>query len=331
MIMAKDVVYTNGVIAVRENGLLKDKLIKFAEGSAKEAFTALKDGGFGRGAEAEDEYAYEKLVLADELDIDEFVREYAPTNAEKEYFLAPRDFHNAKALFKAEKLGVEALNMLSPEGLIPVAELSRTIKSGEYSALNPQLSAALSSAEKLFADGGNENAPAQVSGAEVGIIFDEAMFLRLFKVCGKNALLKKLLQTKADYANILTAFRSQTPEYAQSFYISGGKLPQESLAGLFNADVDVSLVAPRSKAYQDFIKVCIAEKSNGRPLTSAERIFESFETDFLAEKKYELKCAQPFLYYVLRRRAENANVRILMGGLLSGLGDSQIKSRLRTY
>ncbi|MDE7214482.1 MAG: hypothetical protein K2N68_01415, partial [Clostridia bacterium] len=67
----------------------------------------------------------------------------------------------------------------------------------------------------------------------------------------------------------------------------------------------------------------------GLPMTEAEKFLDGFELDFLAKKKYELKNTQPFLYYVFRRKAENANVRILTGGLLAGMDERGIKRRLR--
>ena len=99
--MGKDLNYTNGVIAVREKYLLKDKILKLCETSAEDALRSLLESGFGKGVEISSVYDYEKLVAADEKSIDEFIREYAPSRAETEYLLSPRDFHNAKALVKA--------------------------------------------------------------------------------------------------------------------------------------------------------------------------------------------------------------------------------------
>ena len=81
--------------------------------------------------------------------------------------------------------------------------------------------------------------------------------------------------------------------------------------------------------YEKFLEICLEDKKNGLPLTRAELIRDNLEIDFLAERKYELKRTQPFLYYVLRRRAENANLRILFVCLLSGMNESDIKKRLR--
>ena len=65
------------------------------------------------------------------------------------------------------------------------------------------------------------------------------------------------------------------------------------------------------------------------PLTAAERIAESYEAELLAARRYDLKRSQPFLYYVFRRRAENANVRILFVCLLAGMREADVKRRLR--
>jgi hypothetical protein len=56
---------------------------------------------------------------------------------------------------------------------------------------------------------------------------------------------------------------------------------------------------------------------------------DSYAQDFLSANRFELKNSQPFLYYVFRRRAQNANVRIVFACLLSKLPEKQIKMRLR--
>jgi len=322
----KDVIYTNGVIAVKEKSLLKDKIFKLCEGSAQDAFRALAESGFGKGAEAESVYGFEKLLRADEDDLDAFIRDYSPDNAVTEYLLSPRDFHNAKALVKAEYLELNAENMLAPAGLIEPSEIAERIKTKAYVGGNSRLDRAIKEACALFSDekGG-------VSGADVGIIFDKALYEHLSKACAKNSFLKKLVAAKADMTNILTALRSQTPEYAEVFYLPCGKLSKEILAKLFDEDTERAERALDGTDYKEFAKICFAQKREGKPLTGAEKLFESFETDLLAKNKYELKRAQPFLYYVFRRRAENANVRILFVCLLAGMNENEIKSRLRSF
>lgn len=322
--MAKDLLYTNGVIAVKEKSLLKDKIFKLCDSGAEEVLRTVSESGFGKGAEAASVYEYEKLVSADEADIDGFIREYAPSRAEAVYLLSPRDFHNAKAAVKAHFLNLNTENMFAPAGLISVEAIVDCVNSGEYAALGKVLGEAVKEAASAF----SEETQAEISGAEIGMIFEKALYRHLNETCAKNRLLKKLLTAKADMTNILTALRSNE-EGAEKSYVTGGKLTEKQLKSLFHEDREKAVKAFRGTPYYDFVKKCIEDRAAGLPLTAAERISESYETEYFAEKKYELQKSQPFLYYVFRRRAENANVRILFVCLLAGMQESEIKRRLR--
>ena len=323
--MAKDLLYTGGVIAAVEKYLLKDKISKLCEVSAEEALRTLTESGFGKGVEVASVYDYEKLVAADEADIDAFIHEYAPSRAEAEYLLSPRDFHNAKALLKAYYLKLDVEKMLAPEGLISVNEIYDCIKQGDYGSLG-DVGKALEEAAALFGEEGN----AEASGAEIGAIFEKAQYAHFAHIFKKNQRLKILLAAKADMTNILSALRSPDAEVAAKYYVEGGKLSEKQLSALFDEDLDKAENCLNSTPYAEFVKKCFADKKAGLPLTSAERLAESYEGEYFSAKKYELQKNQPFLYYVFRRRTENANVRILMACLLAGMNENEIKRRLRT-
>ena len=320
--MAKDLTYTNGVIAVREKYLLKDKILKLCETGAEEALRSLLESGFGKGVEISSVYDYEKLVCADEKSIDEFIREYAPSKAEIEYFLSPRDFHNAKALVKAIYLKIDAEKLLAPDGLVSAQKIFECIKEGNLQPLNKQLQAAIEEAVALFDE---DNA----TGAEIGVIFEKAQFAHLSEACSKNLLLKKLITVKADMTNILTAIRSDSEDYAKKCFVKGGKIDEGRLLKLLDEDKISAVQAFKDTPYYDFVKSCLDAKSAGQPLTQAEKVSESYEAEYFAARKYDLKRSQPFLYYVFRRRAENANVRILFVCLLAGMREQEIRRRLR--
>jgi vacuolar-type H+-ATPase subunit C/Vma6 len=317
--MAVDLTYTGGVIAAREKYLLKDKLSRMCELSADDAFRILLESGFG-GGEGGSVYDYDKLVSSDDSAIDDFIREYAPSDCEKTYLLATRDFHNAKAFFKAELLHSDVAPLLAPQGLISVDTLSTCFKNDNFSALTGALGEAIVAAiaQAKWLDEKN------LTGAQVGVIFDGAMYSYLLKACRKNSALKKMICQKIDYTNILTAFRSESCEQAEKYYLYGGKLDKAKLNSLITLDDNARL-----EFYPDFVKTCCEAKKKGLPYTLAEKMKDSLEFDYLDVNKYELKRAQPFLYYVFRRRLENENVRIIFVCLLSGMGEREIKSRLR--
>ncbi len=323
--MAKDVVYTNGIIAVRETALLGPKLIKMCSMSADEAFRFLIDGGFGRGASAHSVYEYENLLISDETELNDFVREYAPSVAEKAYFSAPRDFHNAKALIKAKFTGADAAKMLAPDGLVSSEVIFDCVESGDFTPLYKELKETCEEAVKLFtAENGGE-----VSGADIGVLFERAKYRYLLSACKRNAFLKKLVIKKADMTDILSAFRSATVEAALKNSLAVGKIKSEQIEALFAEDGSKAIELFEKTPYGDFVKECVRARSEGRPLTDAEKNIDNLETDVLAEGRYELKAAEPFIYYVLRRRAENGNLRIIFVCLLAGLSESEIRKRLR--
>lgn len=323
----KDHTYTNGVIAVKEKSLLREKLLRFAELSAEDAFRALLESGFGSGAEAESIYEFEKLVARDEKETDDFIREYAPDKASLAYFFSERDFHNAKAMLKAQYLLSDAEKMLAPAGLIPVPELLAAIRGEDYAALGEELGKAAERVAALFA--GAREAGTAVSGAEVGAIFEKALHAHLTKVCRGNGFLKKMLRDKADKQNILTAFRSETAEQAERFYFEGGKISFRTLSKLFTADGEKRERALAESGQEAFARLCFEAEREGKPFASAEKALASCETDYFTERRFELKNSQPFLYYVFRRRKENENVRILFVCLLAGMKENEIKNRLR--
>ncbi len=323
--MARSIIYTNGVIAAKDKYLLKDKILRFCELSAEEAFRMLIESGFGGGAEtAENVYEYEKLIEAEERAVDEFILEYAPSKEEQAYLLSPRDFHNAKAILKATYLKTDAEKMLAPQGEIAIEKLVAYIQNGDFSALEkeyPEL-------KKACEDGLASLQEEEVSGAELSEIFEKAAYAYATRICKKNSTLRHLLQTKADMTNILIAFRAKEEQKAKNKYLPGGTLDEATLSKLF-LDGEKAEDAFKYSVYRAFVRLCLDAKQKGLPFTAAEKIRDGYETEYFQQRRYNLKHIQPFLYYVFRRRTENANVRIVFVCLLAGLKEAEVKKRLR--
>lgn len=308
--------FTNGAIAVKERTLLGDKILRFTEMTAEEVLRTLRESGFGSGAE---EIDGEALCEAEERALDAFIREYAPSLTELKFLLSPRDFHNAKALTKAARVGASAEKLLAPEGLVPIADLASAISNRNYSSIEGELAEAIREALE-----GKE-----LTGAEVGAIFDVALYKHLYAVCKRRTVLKKLLAGRADRLNILTAMRAENRQFAEKLFVGGGTLGKKHFDKIFSSDGDTAATALDGTAYKQFYALCLSAKEKGMPFTEAERALESFEIEYFAERKYELEGREPFLYYVFRRRAEIQNVRIVLVCLNASLSAQEIKQRLR--
>lgn len=313
-----DCIYVNGVIAVKEKRLLGDKIFRMSEMTAEDAFRTLAESGFGQGAEGSSVYDFEKYVEADERDLDAFIRKYAPSRAEKEYFLSPRDFHNAKAIVKSGAVSAPAEKLLGPNGLIPASEIAEKIGNGRYDLLPSALGKAVKEAVTAIGDGAD--------GAAVGMIFERAQYEHLSDACKRSGVLKRLLTGKIDRVNLLSAFRAASAEKVTA--VKGGKLGEKEISLLFRDPEKLEKMLSGGEL-RSFAAACFEAKRAGTPYTLAEKMLDSYEADFFAARRFDLDKSLPFLYYVFRRRAENANVRILFVCLNAGLGEKEIKARLR--
>lgn len=296
--MTFDTTFTNGVIAVKEKQLLGEKLLRFPEMGTGEILRALSESGFGGGeGDPEGIYVHEQGIL------DEFIRTYAPCEADEAYLFAPRDFHNLKALCKAERLGIPTDGMLAPEGLYSIEQL----KNGAL--LRPEIA---------------EDA----DGAAIGAAFDKAEFSYLLRITALRPVLRKLLKARADMTNILTCFRAAAKEEVESLLVDGGKLKKKDLEPIFSEDPEQRSHALDRTAYQQFYVACLAAEKKGTPFSEAERMRDSFAEQYFYEKRYELRGKEPFLYYVFRRSAEIKNVRTILICLNAGVDAREIKKRL---
>lgn len=313
-----DIAYTMGVIATKEKYLLKDRILRLAELSPDEAFRFLLETGYGGGAETTASvYDFEKLIQAEEEKLDAFIREYAPNRRLSAYLLAPRDFHNAKALVKAFITGEDDEKMLAPDGLVQSSVIKNCVQTGDFSALYPALASVCEKAMKL--------AETDVSGATLGLLFEKAQ--AEYVVSESKGFLKKVVSAKTDMTNILTALRSVDEAQAKESFLPGGTLSKEKLLSLF--DTEKALSTFKRTDYYSFVQSCLDAKEKGLAMTQAEKTRDSYDIAQFETRKYELVKTEPFLYYIYRRKLENENVRIVFVCLLAGLSETEIKRRLR--
>ncbi|MCD8201327.1 MAG: V-type ATPase subunit [Clostridia bacterium] len=318
--MAANTEYVGGMIAAKENRLLKERIYRMCEVNLSDAFRMLQESSFGAGETVSSVYEYEKLILADEADTDAFIREYSPRKAMSEYLLSQRDFHNAKAIVKARYMGESYETFLAPRGMVEISEIEKAVEEGNFSRLPEDLGLAVTEAtEYLLGD--------DVNGAEIGIIFDKAYFSHILKACRKERLLKKFISVKADMQNVLTAFRYGDIDRAKEAFVPGGKLTETEIETIISPDENGKVRVRED--LEKFVQSCRKARAEGKPFSEAENMLSSFEEDSFYEKRYELKSAEPFLYYVFRRRAENENVRVIFVCLLNGFKEDDIKARLR--
>lgn len=310
--------FTTGVVKSRERALLGDSLARLADGSAEEAFKAIKDSGFGSGSGVDSPFGIDKLLRFEEENLNAFIREYAPDDRTERFLLAGYDFHNAEALLKVARIGADEEKLLLPEGSFPVADLKATVSGNSPASVPAELAAAVRDGDAMFEEG-------NANGFLLDSLFKKALFAYLKRIA-KGRVLKSILSARQDYANISIALRSRDAKEAEELFVDEGKCPKSQL-------IDIIGVPPERIAageYAKEIKAAAAEIAKAGSLTAFEKQADDYPLALLYPTRYDFAGAEPFLSYIYKKRADIANVRILIVCLNAGLPAGEIKRRLRS-
>ncbi|MBP5307707.1 MAG: V-type ATPase subunit [Clostridia bacterium] len=316
--MRYDVTFTNGVVKSRERFLLCDKIDRMAESSLDDAFRMLKESGFGGDIAVDSPHRAESLVRAEEAEVNDFIRKYAPTDKIAAFLLAEYDFHNAEALVKCRYAGADEQKLLSAEGFYR-SDIIKDKINGGASELPAELIEAILQSAALFESG-------KANGLEIDCIFKRLLFLYLKRLASDKKL-KEIASASADAANVSSALRSRDARLTEKMFVEGGKLPKSLIIALSEA----SYQEIKEGEFSPQIKEAAAACERGEPLTLFEKSRDDFPLSLLYKTRYDMIGCEPFLTYVLKRRAEIANVRIIFVSKAAGFSPSAVKSRIRLY
>lgn len=300
--------YVNGVIAVRETTLLSDKLETFVTLSAKEIFKQLSDLPYGQGTVATCAEDYKELVAFNERELTAFIKEFAPSESEKAFFLLKYDYENLKAVVKSDIGGLNDDLLFGKDGLYSIDFLKESYLKSSLPAYMQKC------VNEIKAE---ENS----DGAFIGEVFLRYYYTDLLSRVKRKSL-RDLIKKEADVNNLLKVLR--VAEFDENTKLIKGSLPRESFI----------LFADETKSTSERVKGLGSLKELGElalkeGLAKAEHQAEEERLKIFSDKKYSLSYNEPFVWYVLRRINENKNVNILFSCKLAGVDEETIKQRFR--
>lgn len=300
--------YVNGIIAVRETQLLKDKLDALASLPAKEIFKQLSDLPYGQGNSSSGEEDYKELVAFNERELARFIDEFAPSEGERAFFLLKNDYENLKAIVKSDIGGLNEQSLFGNEGLYEIDFLKESY-----------LKSSLPSYMQKCVDEIKESQ--NPDGAFIGEVFLRYYYADIL-VRVKRKSLRDLIKKEADVNNLLKVLR--VAEFSETVKLIKGSLPRESFISFADETKSVSERVRGLGSLKELGELALKEG-----LAKAEKQAESEKLKIFSDKKYSLSKYEPFVWYVLRRINENKNVCILFSCKLAGLDEEQIKRRFR--
>ena len=314
-----DAIYAASVAAAKQAGLLGTERINrmIESGSVADAVRILSECGFGGGNASDVDAAieYELRALLD------LIRSTAPDPKLRRYLLAEYDYHNAEALIKGKYLPLDPDAFLLPAGDFDPGDMKDKILKDEYSGFPAPMRAALERADELFATGA-------ASGLTVGALFTRALYEERSEVAAGREFLRDALSYRADCENILICLRAKNYPLAAEMFLPGGTLGEDELKKLCAAGAG-RLEGLALTRYAEFASAAAEADARKAPYLDAERIADGYALSLLKEERFGLEGYLPFLLYVLYKKSELTNVRIVVVGLSGGIPKQEIRARLR--
>lgn len=316
--MSVDKTFVNAMCISRQKYLLgKDKLARLLEcADFDEAFRMVQEYGFGEGDVAPSEY--ERVLLAEQVKLYDFVRSYAPTEAIKTFLLAPKDCYNAEYLLRRAHVSLPDLPLVA--GTVSVDRIKKGVQ-GAYNLLPSYLVEPVKEAEALFERG-------QATGVAVSTVFARALYAHLLSVC-KGRRIRGYVQWQIDAKNVSVALRSGSRAEIENMYIEGGLVALDSLLLLQKGERTAIERRFTGTEYAEVVRLALEAKEHGLPLIAYENAVDSAFLRSLYAERYSCEGDAPFLLYFGYKTNDIQNVRLILAGKLARADKDSIKARLR--
>lgn len=254
----------------------------------------------------------------------------APDERYLDIFKIKYDYHNVKAVLKADALRKSFADTLIDMGRVSAETLVSAVQDGDYSFLPGALADAVTEAKEVLAT----TRDPQLSD----IVLDRAMFSDQLKSAEQTGsiFLSGYVRLLIDCANLKALVRTlrmaKSSEFYESVVCEGGDISPESLIAAARSGGQGlgELFAPTLLAAASEIgqRVVQADES----LTTFELACDNAVNDYLSGALYVAFGEAPLVGFLAALETEITNLRIVLMGRNAHLDPATVRSRLRnTY
>ena len=250
---------------------------------------------------------------------------FAPDPKMIDVFKVKYDYHNAKALLKAEAMGTDPQRLLMDVGRYPVKELTEAVREKSDGGFSEIFALAVQEAREVL---GTTRDPQQSD-----FVLDKAYFREMEQLAQATGseFLAGYVKAQVDVANLKSVVRvlrmKKNPEYLSNVLFEGGTIGADTLLQM------AERVEKLDGMYGSTPYAAAAEEGQaavaGGKLTAFERSCDNALMDYVAEAKYVPFGEQVLIGYLVAKESELTAVRIIMMGRLAGLSTDVIRERLR--
>ena len=249
---------------------------------------------------------------------------FSPDGRLVDVFRLKYDYHNAKAIIKAEAMGLDPLRLLSNSGRVAGKKLLELYNEDKRVQLPETLGTAMAEAKAVLARTGNP----QLSD----FVLDKAYFAELEKAAAEleSDFLKGYATILIDSTNLKSTVRTLRMGKGQDFLrevlISGGNVGAERLA---NAADKESIAVLYVHTRLERAAQLGGDSLDGSSMTAFELACDNAVNGYLREAKLISYGSAPVLAYMAAVEGEITAIRMILTGRLAGVAPQVIRERLR--
>ena len=246
----------------------------------------------------------------------------APAKDLVDLFRVKYDYHNAKAMLKAEATGSEPLPVMSASGRVSPETMLAAYREERLHELPAPLARAIAEGRELLARTANPQL--------ADFAMDRAYFEELRALSAeKGDFVKGYVSILADSTNLKSAVRTarlgKNADFLRLALVPGGKLDAErfasaggeGLAALFNGSALAEAASLGAAA------------AEGGSMTAFERACDNAVMSYLRSAKLVSFGEEAVLAYLAAVENEITAVRMILTGRLAGIAPQTIRERLR--
>ena len=231
-------------------------------------------------------------------------------------FKVKYDYHNVKALLKAEAVGTAPDRMLMDMGRVSTAELAEAVRSRELDGLPETLAAAVVEAREVL----DTTRDPQLSD----IVLDRWCYRDMAALAEEtgSAFLRGYVAVQVDAVNLRTAVRTlrmgKGADFLLGALLEGGDLAPDAVAKAASSGAAGLRELYGATRFRDAAEAG-AEALKGGPLTAFEKLCDDAVGDYLAGAQSVPFGEAPLVSYLAARETEYTNLRILLMGRAAGM------------
>lgn len=317
--------------AAEKNLMPAPELVKMVEAATfDEAMAVAADYGYGDGKPLTNPREFSRILEGEEKRVYDFVFSALPDKSKLDFLKCPRDYHNVKAILKAEFLGIEADNYMASGGRFEAENLNEMIRDRNYVFLSVEMKDALSEASELFAKGRDPQ--------EIDIILDKACYSEMLRSAEKSGstFLVGYVRLLIDILNLITFVRLRQMGKPWTFFrkvfLEGGEVRDSLLVSCYEEPYQQMAEKLTPYGFGDIIEKGAVKVRDTGMYTLMEKLCDDRRIEYIKNARYISFGIEPAAAYLIAKESEIKNLRMILTGRIAGTENGTILERLReTY